>query len=82
MVQWLKRLLFYADKELNVTTEIKPTFQYMQNRGEFEMSDILAVCRVMVDWLGLSEDERTLEPLSSILEDVPVFLCKQLKKLK
>ncbi|CAM9740362.1 unnamed protein product [Choristocarpus tenellus] len=55
----------------------------MQNQGEFEMSDILAVRRVegyeyqvLVDWLGLSEDERTWEPLSSILEDVPVFLCK------
>ncbi|CAM9395504.1 unnamed protein product, partial [Choristocarpus tenellus] len=73
---------FYADKDLNVTTEIKPTFQYMQNQGEFEMSDILAVHRVegyeyqvLVDWLGLGENERTWEPLSSILEDIPVFLC-------
>ncbi|CAN0010642.1 unnamed protein product, partial [Choristocarpus tenellus] len=41
----VSRLRFYSNKELEVTKELKETFQYMHNQGDLEMSAIVDLCK-------------------------------------
>ncbi|CAN0571508.1 unnamed protein product, partial [Laminaria digitata] len=63
------RMKFYKDYSLGLTAEVKETFQYLLNQGEFEMEEILELRRSAggdyegyVNWIGFSEAERSWEP--------------------
>ena len=60
------RLRFYADADLNITTEIKDVFQHSYARGECWMNALMHVAEddqddviVLVDYEGFHEEERT-----------------------
>ncbi|CAN0277268.1 unnamed protein product, partial [Scytosiphon promiscuus] len=63
------RMKFYHDSSLGLTADIKETFQYLLNQGEFETEGILKLRRSTsgyyegyVHWKGFSEAERSWEP--------------------
>ncbi|MEO9968198.1 MAG: hypothetical protein ABJF11_20570 [Reichenbachiella sp.] len=83
------RMKFYQDSSLGLTADIKETFQYLINQGEFEMEGILELRRstngnyeAFVNWKGFSEAERSWEPISTLHSSSPSFVIKQLKRLK
>ncbi|CAB1109830.1 unnamed protein product [Ectocarpus sp. CCAP 1310/34] len=84
------RLRFYADSELNVTSDLKDVFQHSFGQGEHEMESILNIgpahdgsgYLVRVRWAGFEEDEDTWQPLSDIYQDAPQFLKQELRKMK
>ncbi|CAN0390861.1 unnamed protein product, partial [Discosporangium mesarthrocarpum] len=65
----ISRLRFYSDKELELSRDLKKTFQYTHIQGGFEMSAIVRLCKevdeyeVLVHWCGFNTDGSTLEPL-------------------
>ena len=83
------RMKFYKDSSLGITAEIKETFQYLLNQGEFEMEAILEIrasttggYEGYVQWKGFSEAERSWEPIATLHTSSPSFVIKQLKGLK
>ncbi|RHY29073.1 hypothetical protein DYB32_005465 [Aphanomyces invadans] len=72
------RLRFYHDKDLNVTEGILSFARYNEGGHMVRAFGGVRPARdsfeVMVYWLGLSDDEATWEPLSTLLEDVPILL--------
>ena len=84
------RLRYYADKELEVTADLKEVFQYAFAQGEFEMEAIVDLSEaqdgdgfvVRVEWVGFSKDESSWESLETILEGAPQFVRSELRKLR
>ena len=83
------RMKFYQDSSLRLTADVKETFQYPINQGEFKMEGILKLRRstngnyeAFVNWKGFSEAERSWEPISTLHSSSPSFVIKQLKGLK
>ena len=83
------RMKFYQDSSLGLTADVKETFHYYINQGEFEMEGTLKLRRstngnydAFVNWKGFSEAERSWEPLSTLHSSSPSFVIKQLKGLK
>ena len=79
------RMQFYKDSSLRITEELKNTMHYQGTFG-VECIDGLKKVKdgyeVHVKWEGFEDVEKTWEPLETILEDQPEFLCTELAKLK
>ncbi|POM74029.1 Hypothetical protein PHPALM_9063 [Phytophthora palmivora] len=74
----LLRLKFYADAALNTTEEI---MELVSSQGmllgvdkfiEHRYNQDFGGCELLVSWLGLQTIENAWEPLSTLLQDVPV----------
>jgi hypothetical protein len=84
----ISRLVFYADAQLDVTTEIKDHVELVESQGLFEMERLVRVRRsddkleALVAWAGFEEAEWTWEPLDHLLHDRREFVTKQLGQLK
>ena len=84
------RLRFYADSELDVTSDLKDVFQHSFGQGEHEMEAVLNIgpahddsgYLVRVRWAGFEEDEDTWQPLSEVYDDAPQFVKQELRKMK
>ena len=78
------------DKELHVTKRTLQIFQNLEHQAEFHIASIEGCkratkgneYRVLIRWMGLDDDEATQESVSRVLEDGPVILKKELKRLR
>jgi hypothetical protein len=65
----LSRLKYYADKDLNVTVELKQQFIHdKKDKEEF-----------LLKWLGYDKEQSTWEPAENLNEDVPVLVAKYME---
>ena len=83
------RTKFYHDSSLGLPADIKETFQYLLNQGEFEMEGILETrkstsgyCEGYVHWQLFLEAEQSWEPIATLHTSSPSFIITQLKGLK
>ena len=75
---------------MNVTKKILDIFQHMEHQAEYYIDGIEGVKKVprgdeylvRVRWMGLDDEEATWERISKVLEDAPVMLKKELRKLR
>ena len=82
------RMRFYADKDLHVTRRLMEIFQHLEHQAEYHIEGIDKIKKaprgdeylVLVRWMGLDE-EATWEPVSRVLEDAPVVLKRELRKM-
>lgn len=80
------RMRFYEGKSFKITEEIRLVF--LQNRQNYHVEDLLELVitndgkeMILVKWLGFTDEYNTMEPLQTLVQDVPVYVEKLLKKL-
>ena len=82
------RIKYYADKQLEITAEIKD--QYAYDNASYEIEQFRE-CRIspatqqiefLVDWKGFTQAESSWEPLQTLWADVPNLVQKYHKELK
>ena len=83
----IQRIRKYADKDLNVTEELRAFAATQEQRVEVEK--LIDVRRnpdtqrieINVQWRGFGSEECTWEPASNIIADIPVLVKKLLRSL-
>ena len=79
------RLKFYCDKDLNITADLK--FQITHDEMRYKIEKILdhslieEEYKFLILWQGFDKEDATWEPISVLLEDVPVLLKTYILKL-
>jgi hypothetical protein len=80
----IQKLRFYDNETLNVTEDIRTFVQ--DSTSLYEIEDFLGIkeeedgLKILVKWLGFSEEESTWEPMQDIYSAVPKMVKKFLQK--